>query len=267
MFIKLLTLNGALAMASAIDASNWHHPPIGKNIPYSPQGAGDVRSPCPGLNTLANHYILPHDGKGYTVSMVRDAVVDTYNIADDVIVPLSMAAVALNPTPNATFFDLDHLDKHNAIEHDASLSRADYYETGDDHTFIQSIFDIVLKFFDGHTHTSISTAAKAKYASVLRAERANPNITYGTQAYVASNGGTAFYLAAMGDPINGTVPVSFVKSFFEKEKLPIKLGWQKSEVNITAKVLANLSAKIANASGEPAPKDSEGNTIGVGHIM
>lgn len=34
---------------------------------WSPPGAGDVRSPCPGINSLANHGFLPHDGKGITI--------------------------------------------------------------------------------------------------------------------------------------------------------------------------------------------------------
>ena len=64
----------------------------------------------------------------------------------------------------ATSFDLNDLDEHNfPIEHDASLSRADYYENnGDNYSFNQSIFDTVLSYYAGMSHTSIPVAAAAK---------------------------------------------------------------------------------------------------------
>jgi hypothetical protein len=36
---------------------------------------------------------------------------------------------------NSLSFDLNHLDRHNSMEHDASLSRADFNVDQDDHTF------------------------------------------------------------------------------------------------------------------------------------
>lgn len=41
---------------------------------WSPPGPGDVRSPCPAMNSLANHGFLPHDGKGITVPDVITAL-------------------------------------------------------------------------------------------------------------------------------------------------------------------------------------------------
>ncbi len=48
-----------------------------------------------------------------------------------------------------TSFDLDNLEEHNfPIEHDASLSQADYYENnGDNYSFNQTIFDTVLAYY------------------------------------------------------------------------------------------------------------------------
>ena len=34
---------------------------------YAAPGPGDVRSPCPGLNTLANHGFIHRDGRNMTV--------------------------------------------------------------------------------------------------------------------------------------------------------------------------------------------------------
>jgi tRNA U34 5-carboxymethylaminomethyl modifying enzyme MnmG/GidA len=55
------------------------------------------------------------------------------------------------------------LDEHNfPIEHDASLSREDYYVNGNSFSFNQTVFDEVLKFYDGIDETSIPVASKAK---------------------------------------------------------------------------------------------------------
>jgi hypothetical protein len=64
----------------------------------------------------------------------------------------------------ATFFGLNNLDKHNfPTKHDASLSRADFYENnGDNYSFNQTIFDRALAYYDGMNVTSIPIAAKAK---------------------------------------------------------------------------------------------------------
>lgn len=43
----------------------------------------DVRSPCLALNKIANHGIIPHDGRGLTIRMLQEALGDTYNIGLD----------------------------------------------------------------------------------------------------------------------------------------------------------------------------------------
>ncbi|KAJ7252319.1 Chloroperoxidase, partial [Mycena rebaudengoi] len=40
----------------------------------------DVRSPCPGLNTLANHGYLPRNGKKISIPMLLDAANEGFNL-------------------------------------------------------------------------------------------------------------------------------------------------------------------------------------------
>jgi hypothetical protein len=134
---------------------------------WSPPGPGDVRSPCPGLNSLANHGILPHDGKGITIQILIQALSYGMNVGADFATVIGGAALLSVPgNLLATSFDLDDLDEHNfPIEHDASLSRADYYENnGNNYSFNQSIFDTVLAYYNGMENTSIPVAAAAKQA-------------------------------------------------------------------------------------------------------
>lgn len=73
------------------------------------------------LNTLANHGFLPHDGKSITVNKTVDALSSALNIAPELGSFLHKFAVTTNPQPNATTFDLNHLSRHNILEHDGSL--------------------------------------------------------------------------------------------------------------------------------------------------
>ncbi|OBZ70178.1 Aromatic peroxygenase [Grifola frondosa] len=55
--------------------------PSTKDHAFSPPLPGDSRSPCPALNTLANHGFLPHDGRNMSVAQLVKAVEEGYNIS------------------------------------------------------------------------------------------------------------------------------------------------------------------------------------------
>lgn len=73
------------------------------------------------LNTLANHGFLPHNGKDITEDQTVNALWTALNVNQSLGQFLFSAAITTNPTPNATTFSLDDLDRHNILEHDASL--------------------------------------------------------------------------------------------------------------------------------------------------
>jgi hypothetical protein len=95
---------------------------------YTPPGKGDSRSPCPMINAMANHGILPHDGKGITFKTLNRTVRHTFNFAPSFcfFVP-KFAADFLERSYWTGSFDLHELSLHSAtaIEHDASLTRQD----------------------------------------------------------------------------------------------------------------------------------------------
>ncbi|KAF2821659.1 Cloroperoxidase [Ophiobolus disseminans] len=86
----------------------------------------DSRSACPMLNALANHGVLPHDGKNITFRDLNTVVRQSFNFAPSFcfFVP-KFAADFLGRSYWTDRFDLADLSKHNAIEHDASLTRHD----------------------------------------------------------------------------------------------------------------------------------------------
>jgi hypothetical protein len=73
------------------------------------------------LNTLANHGLLPRDGKNLNENQTVYALNQGLNLTPDFGRFLFTAGRLSNPKPNATTFNLDHLDRHDLFEHDGSL--------------------------------------------------------------------------------------------------------------------------------------------------
>ncbi|KAI5899704.1 Cloroperoxidase [Schizophyllum commune H4-8] len=98
----------------------------GKWPKFVPPSPGDSRCSCPALNAMANHGILPHDGKNITFTEMGEKIHSTYNFAPSFcyFVP-NFAANMLGRSYARHTFDLADLDLHNGIEHDASLTRLD----------------------------------------------------------------------------------------------------------------------------------------------
>ncbi|KAJ4346883.1 uncharacterized protein N0V89_010816 [Didymosphaeria variabile] len=80
----------------------------------------------PMLNALANHNILPHSGRDISFRTLNTTVRQCFNFAPSFcfFVP-HFAADFLDRSYWRDSFNLEELSKHNAIEHDASLTRRD----------------------------------------------------------------------------------------------------------------------------------------------
>jgi len=123
-----LTLYNTFAPALPVDrvVPEGHPGFQGKWPEYIPPGPGDSRSSCPMLNAMANHGILPHDGRNISFAELGKTIRTTYNFAPTFcfFVP-KYAADMLCRDYWTDKFDLSDLDVHNGIEHDASLTRED----------------------------------------------------------------------------------------------------------------------------------------------
>ncbi|KAF9224876.1 Cloroperoxidase [Gyrodon lividus] len=103
------------------------HPGYGGYWPeYLPPREGDSRCSCPALNAMANHGILSRSGRGIKFTELNRQIRTTYNFGPSFcsFVPHYAARILKKSYSNDTF-DLEELDLHNGIEHDASLTRLD----------------------------------------------------------------------------------------------------------------------------------------------
>lgn len=215
------------------------------------------------MNSLANHGFIPRDGKKLSVPILIKGFKDGLNVGADFTTAIGLMGLQSAPNPLSSTFDLDNLDQHNfPIEHDGSLSRRDAY-FGDDHSFNQDVFNQVLAYYEGMEETSIPVASKARYNRIQTARSEDPEFVYGVRQLVLSTGETALYLSTMGDPVTGVAPVKYVKSLFEKERLPYELGWTppQGETN-----LPSLGAMIAQLELANPSLVAEGLSLGEGTL-
>lgn len=52
-------------------------------------------------------------------------------------------------------------------------------------------------------------------------------------------------LGSLGDPVEGNANITLVKYLFEKERLPLELGWQPPTTNLTGAAVQALVLQIA----------------------
>lgn len=230
---------------------------------YIAPGPGDVRSPCPGINSLANHGYFPRNGKGIDLATATKGLKEGLNVGADFALAVGGLALLSTPGLAPSTFDLNFLDQHNfPIEHDASLSRNDAY-FGNDYSFNQGIFDEVLDYYDGATIATIPAASLARYHRVTAQRASNPTFIYGPRQLVLSYGETALYLSTMGNPITADAPVAYIKTFFENERLPYELGWSPPVLETNLVTLGAMVSQLQLANPEALP---EGLTLGEGAL-
>ncbi|KAJ5086072.1 hypothetical protein N7532_010843 [Penicillium argentinense] len=238
------TLLFTAAIAAEVSALSFpaDHPPVA----WKPAGPNDMRSPCPMLNALANHGHLPHDGKDISKEQTINAFGSVLNIDKEFAEALFANGMTANPKENATTFSLDDLNRHNVLEHDASLSRQDFY-FGDDHRFNREVFDETRSYWTG-SFIDIQSAARAHVARVNTSNTTNPTFALSDAAMTTALGESGFCIVVLGDKTAGTVQKNWVEYLFENERLPYAIGWTKAQNSISYSDFNDMTSRIKSAS-------------------
>ena len=182
------------------------------------------RSPCPGLNALANHGYLPRDGKNLDYAMINEASQEAYNFAPgfyiDAVNMVFQLGISTTNRPNETFNLLD-LARHDEIEADGSLTRNDIF-FGDDVHFDAAVFAPVAKDLglDRHhradNYVTVETAAKATKNRLELAKSVNPAFNASAHQHATEYGTTALYLLTVWDEQKQASPKSWVRALLGK---------------------------------------------------
>ncbi|KAJ6582238.1 Cloroperoxidase [Mycena capillaripes] len=245
--IALFLVVAAVATADEISPSQALLD-AGGNHGWIAPTATDVRSPCPGLNTLANHGYLPRTGKNITIPMILNAASDALNVNADTILPF--AKFGLLSGDEDVSLNLDALKLHGLLEHDASISRGDA-ALGDNLHFNETLFMVLADANPGVDYYNVTSAGQVMRARLADSLANNPNVTSTPKEFILRSGESAAYLSVMGDPLTGVAKKEFVQIFFREERLPVAEGWKKSTTPSTAQnsqALANKILQVANDS-------------------
>jgi hypothetical protein len=164
------------------------------------------------LNTLADHGFLPRDGRNITKANAIAGLNGGLNFNASLCGLMWEQAIIANPEPNATFFTLEHLNVHNVLEHDASLTRADAF-FGNNHIFNETVYNASRQWWTEETVTA-KQLAHSKLFRQPESRASNPNYTFSASTEEFSLGEVAAPIIAFGDMAAGTVDRSLMQYFF-----------------------------------------------------
>ncbi|TFK53283.1 Cloroperoxidase, partial [Heliocybe sulcata] len=183
---------------------------------FIPEGAS--RSPCPALNTLANHGYLPRHGtKIHPMQLIR-ALHHGYNLSYPFAAFLTLGGfVAMGQFSDMSLGDLC---RHNHVEHNASLAHDDaqewqeYAPSGCNRT----MFEKLCTFSSDGKYLSVSDWARARVSR----EREDPWSIDPIHSEIA-RGEVALVAGIFGGP-KQMVPVEIVRQWWKDETFP--KGWK-----------------------------------------
>lgn len=228
-------------------------------VHWKTAGSNDFRGPCPMMNTLANHGFLPHDGRNITRETLVKGLHDALNFNPSLSSLMFDMGVVANPEANATYFTLDHLNRHNVLEHDGSLSRADDY-LGSNRIFNETVFNESRAYWTAEILTP-DMLANSKIARQINSKAFNPQYKFTSKTEQFSLGEIAAPIIAFGNSTSGEVNRTLVEYLFLNERLPIELGWKKSEEEISLDDIMRVTRMISKAASLITP-----STVSKSHI-
>ncbi|KAI9467066.1 Cloroperoxidase [Lactarius psammicola] len=216
------------------------------NDTFIPPSEGDSRSPCPALNALANHGILPHDGRGITAYQLMSAIRQHYHVSLPLATFLSVAGTFI--CGRHFTIDLEDLARHNYIEHDASLTRANAQPDGRyapvtvDNELLQSLLDSS-KDRDFLTFDDLVRVRAARDQTLLR--------PLSRLHGVISRGEVALTIQTLADK-EGRISKQFIREWFGDERLPE--GWSKPATTTGLLSTSRIANRVADLVKEASTK-------------
>jgi hypothetical protein len=234
------------------------HAAIGE---YVPAGPDDKRSPCPMINSLANHGYLPRNGRNVLAHEMKAAVAEAgiskalgtifvntvYNVHQTkdeksrvsllhrifttirdpwtLLSSFGMRRPDQKDKSGRPVLDLDQLALHGAVEHDISLTRRDYAQKEGNLVRQNDLTDgLLAASVDRKVITREQMSIYRKHRIETQRE-GNPALTYGPLEHELGCGEIALILGVFGD--GKCAPYDYVEAFLREERLPVQEGWKR----------------------------------------
>lgn len=134
------------------------------------------------------------------VGLTAGPAVDTFTLAD-----IRLYVYILNHLSSSEIkaFILSH--SHESIEHDASLSRQDFFN-GDNFHFNETIFQTLLNSNPGKDYYDAVSAGQVQKERLELARASNPQLQNTAKQFAIRIRESALYLSVMGNVTSGIAP-------------------------------------------------------------
>ncbi|KAJ3560007.1 heme-thiolate peroxidase [Leucocoprinus birnbaumii] len=207
--------------------------------PWKPLKPGDIRGPCPGLNTLASHGYLPRNGIA-SPSQIIGAVQEGYNMdpsfatfvtylghisnGNQVTDLLSIGGKShgTGPDPSSPA-PVSGLSTHSTFEGDASLTRGDAF-FGDNHSFNGTLFNEFVDFSNkfGGGKYNLTVAGELRYHRIQQSIASNPNFSFVAPRYNTAYTESVFLINFFvdGRHYDGQLDLEVARGFFQDMRMP-----------------------------------------------
>ncbi|KAJ3387201.1 hypothetical protein HDU84_000989 [Entophlyctis sp. JEL0112] len=198
---------------------------------YVAPSEADSRSPCPALNSLANHGYLPRDGRKITEAMIVAAMENILGVDSSAVKFLTKAVFGIKGNKSGVrdlsqvlsdgtpFMDLSDLSyqTERTLQHDVSLTRQDKY-FGDNSVAQPDLVDrMIAASSDGKVLTA-DDLARYRVTRYQDSLNKNPEILFGLKQLEAAMVESAVALNVLGR--DQKIPVEYIKPFFLEGRIP-----------------------------------------------
>ncbi|KAJ6142456.1 hypothetical protein N7471_001909 [Penicillium samsonianum] len=205
---------------------------------YRPAASGDLRSPCPALNSLANHGLIPRDGHNITADQLKDAL-QYIGVGVDIRHILVKRAFTVhdetshiglrNPgqvnESGIPVLDLDQTGRPHAVEHDVSLSREDR-ALGDCIKPDPDLVGRLVQYPGNKDSFTISDLGRFRKRRHAEQKAKNSELNFDSSKHKVACGEAAIFQSIFGKGFFYKLPTKYVKAMFQEERLPYKEGWR-----------------------------------------
>uniref|UniRef100_K3WD30 Heme haloperoxidase family profile domain-containing protein n=1 Tax=Globisporangium ultimum (strain ATCC 200006 / CBS 805.95 / DAOM BR144) TaxID=431595 RepID=K3WD30_GLOUD len=242
--VATITSAAIAGPASVADAQATVAPALMVGDYYRPSGstvsgvpgttAAYRRSPCPALNTLANHGYIPRNGQSVTRADLKAGIMNVYNIG------VGVADILVSQVPET--LSLDYLGTHNLIEHDASLVHYDAYLGKDPSAVDPALLADFLDRANSDGLLTLSDVAAVRKQRAATCRAVNPDCDLGVKPQSLAFLESSVLLRALGGFNNESISRSFAQSFLEQEKIPS--DYQKPATDVSLVKLLDTTAKL-----------------------
>jgi hypothetical protein len=246
--------------------------------PYIAPGPNDLRGPCPGLNTMANHGYLPRNGVASVEQLITGAQ-EAFNLGYNFSRAVSSFAILTRgnalldrvsiggesplvpPLPNRIDGTPGGLSRHGRFEGDVSMTRQNAaLAEGDGASFQPAMFKDLLgyvdKFGDGDIVTQ-SVINEYRFARFADSVKRDPNLTYHAGRWGFSYGEGGFILNLFPDGVLGKLTRGVMTSFLQNETFPT--GWHRRNASFEFSDVVKVAGSIISAHPvAPGEKNASG---------